>query len=214
MPLPLLPLLFLPSHLHRLLSLLSLLTSPHSKNRRPRPRREDLQDQVRSVPRRREGRRPQAGEREEKEVGLGLSFSATSIAFFLSSSSSLPLFAFFRVTCPSFSCTGRSSWMRTIEWDRWIFESTSGTGRESAGEQSHAHGGLLLSSFSFKLSLAQPLPSFLSPFSLSHSLFPRHSENKHATLQGPNLGGLFGRQSGTIDGFSYSKANKEKAVKW
>ena len=33
-------------------------------------------------------------------------------------------------------------------------------------------------------------------------------------LQGPNLGGLFGRQSGTMDGFSYSKANKEKAVHW
>lgn len=34
------------------------------------------------------------------------------------------------------------------------------------------------------------------------------------TLQGPNLGGLFGRQSGTTEGFSYSKANKEKAVHW
>mmetsp|Transcript_3783 Transcript_3783/g.10891 ORF Transcript_3783/g.10891 Transcript_3783/m.10891 type:complete len:113 (+) Transcript_3783:142-480(+) len=32
--------------------------------------------------------------------------------------------------------------------------------------------------------------------------------------QGPNLGGLFGRQSGTMEGFSYSKANKEKAVHW
>ena len=33
-------------------------------------------------------------------------------------------------------------------------------------------------------------------------------------MQGPNLGGLFGRQSGTAEGFSYSKANKEKAVHW
>ncbi|WIA32371.1 hypothetical protein OEZ86_003203 [Tetradesmus obliquus] len=32
--------------------------------------------------------------------------------------------------------------------------------------------------------------------------------------QGPNLGGLFGRQSGTAAGFAYSKANKEKAVIW
>ena len=32
--------------------------------------------------------------------------------------------------------------------------------------------------------------------------------------QGPNLGGLFGRTSGTTEGFSYSKANKEKAVVW
>jgi len=32
--------------------------------------------------------------------------------------------------------------------------------------------------------------------------------------QGPNLGGLFGRQSGQAAGFAYSKANKEKAVIW
>ena len=32
--------------------------------------------------------------------------------------------------------------------------------------------------------------------------------------QGPNLGGLFGRTSGTADGFSYSKANKDKGVHW
>eukprot|EP00967_Tisochrysis_lutea_P089042 scaffold126630_cov23-Tisochrysis_lutea.AAC.1 len=31
---------------------------------------------------------------------------------------------------------------------------------------------------------------------------------------GPNLGGLFGRVSGTTPGFSYSKANKEKGVTW
>ena len=41
-----------------------------------------------------------------------------------------------------------------------------------------------------------------------------HSPPLAHTPQGPNLGGLFGRQSGTIDGFSYSKANKEKAVQW
>lgn len=33
-------------------------------------------------------------------------------------------------------------------------------------------------------------------------------------LQGPNLGGLFGRTSGTASGFAYSKANKEMAVTW
>ncbi|KAG2453559.1 hypothetical protein CHLRE_12g522600v5 [Chlamydomonas reinhardtii] len=32
--------------------------------------------------------------------------------------------------------------------------------------------------------------------------------------QGPNLGGLFGRVSGTAAGFAYSKANKEAAVTW
>ncbi|KAJ6884573.1 cytochrome c [Populus alba x Populus x berolinensis] len=32
--------------------------------------------------------------------------------------------------------------------------------------------------------------------------------------QGPNLNGLFGRQSGTTTGYSYSAANKNKAVTW
>ncbi|CAI5995011.1 unnamed protein product [Closterium sp. NIES-64] len=32
--------------------------------------------------------------------------------------------------------------------------------------------------------------------------------------QGPNLAGLFGRQSGTIEGYSYSNANKNAAVLW
>lgn len=33
-------------------------------------------------------------------------------------------------------------------------------------------------------------------------------------MQGPNLSGLFGRTSGTTEGFAYSKANKEKGVVW
>ncbi|KAH9611664.1 hypothetical protein KSS87_018624 [Heliosperma pusillum] len=32
--------------------------------------------------------------------------------------------------------------------------------------------------------------------------------------QGPNLNGLFGRQSGTTHGYSYSAGNKNKAVVW
>lgn len=32
--------------------------------------------------------------------------------------------------------------------------------------------------------------------------------------QGPNLYGLFGRQSGKADGYSYSKANMESGVTW
>ncbi|XP_028075902.1 cytochrome c-like [Camellia sinensis] len=32
--------------------------------------------------------------------------------------------------------------------------------------------------------------------------------------QGPNLHGLFGRQSGTAPGYSYSNANKNMAVIW
>ncbi|KAF5832238.1 cytochrome c [Dunaliella salina] len=39
-------------------------------------------------------------------------------------------------------------------------------------------------------------------------------EKGAAHMQGPNLGGLFGRVSGTTAGFSYSKANKEKSVTW
>jgi len=31
---------------------------------------------------------------------------------------------------------------------------------------------------------------------------------------GPNLHGLFGRQSGQVEGFSYTDANKNKAVHW
>jgi cytochrome c2 len=33
-------------------------------------------------------------------------------------------------------------------------------------------------------------------------------------LAGPNLHGLFGRTSGTTAGYTYSKANKDKAVEW
>ncbi|XP_059289610.1 cytochrome c-like [Lycium ferocissimum] len=32
--------------------------------------------------------------------------------------------------------------------------------------------------------------------------------------QGPNLNGLFGKQSGTTAGYSYSAANKNMAVNW
>jgi cytochrome c len=32
--------------------------------------------------------------------------------------------------------------------------------------------------------------------------------------QGPNLNGLFGRQSGTGEGFSYTKANSESGITW
>ena len=32
--------------------------------------------------------------------------------------------------------------------------------------------------------------------------------------QGPNLGGLFGRKTGQAEGFSYSKANKDKGITW
>ncbi|KJX96356.1 cytochrome c like protein [Zymoseptoria brevis] len=31
---------------------------------------------------------------------------------------------------------------------------------------------------------------------------------------GPNLHGLFGRQTGQVEGFSYTDANKQKAITW
>lgn len=33
-------------------------------------------------------------------------------------------------------------------------------------------------------------------------------------VQGPCLGGIFGRTSGTVAGFSYSAANKDAAISW
>jgi len=33
-------------------------------------------------------------------------------------------------------------------------------------------------------------------------------------MTGPTLHGLFGRQSGQVDGFDYSRANKESGITW
>jgi len=35
-----------------------------------------------------------------------------------------------------------------------------------------------------------------------------------ASKTGPNLHGLFGRKSGTVDGYQYTDANKQKGVMW
>ena len=42
----------------------------------------------------------------------------------------------------------------------------------------------------------------------------RRTRVRGRIAQGPNLGGLFGRVSGTTEGFSYSAANKNKGVTW
>lgn len=35
-----------------------------------------------------------------------------------------------------------------------------------------------------------------------------------ASKTGPNLYGLFGRTSGTVEGYSYTQANRDKGVVW
>lgn len=54
-------------------------------------------------------------------------------------------------------------------------------------------------------------PSLSTPLPLP--LLPSHMPSL-TWLQGPNLGGLFGRKTGQAEGYSYSKANKEKAIVW
>ncbi|XP_022855744.1 cytochrome c-like [Olea europaea var. sylvestris] len=51
---------------------------------------------------------------------------------------------------------------------------------------------------------------FSLPFVLSNLLRVPHASES----PGPNLSGLFGRQSGTTPGYSYSAANKNMAVTW
>lgn len=38
----------------------------------------------------------------------------------------------------------------------------------------------------------------------------------HSLMQGigPNLHGLFGRKTGSVDGFAYSDSNKQKGITW
>ena len=49
---------------------------------------------------------------------------------------------------------------------------------------------------------------------IRQSAFLTHPALPVSAPQGPNLGGIFGRQSGQAEGFSYSKANKESGITW
>ena len=61
--------------------------------------------------------------------------------------------------------------------------------------------------------------SHFAALTLSHYFSARSSHVSPITQgaghkQGPNLHGLFGRVSGTTEGFSYSTANKNAAITW
>ncbi|KAF2293931.1 hypothetical protein GH714_005762 [Hevea brasiliensis] len=47
-----------------------------------------------------------------------------------------------------------------------------------------------------------------------HTVEKGAATNKVCYIYGPNLNGLFGRQSGTTAGYSYSAGNKNMAVIW
>ena len=52
------------------------------------------------------------------------------------------------------------------------------------------------------------------------NLFKTRCQQCHTLLEsegnkiGPNLHGLFGRHTGSVEGFAYTDANKQKAIEW
>lgn len=75
---------------------------------------------------------------------------------------------------------------------------TQETQQESPSLQSHVTGDSKKGANLFKTRCAQ-----------CHSV--KESEGNKI---GPNLHGLFGRKTGSVDGFSYTDANKQKGITW
>ena len=148
---------------------------------------QDLQDQVPAVPRRGEGRRPQAGAQCGQQHGAGDWHSPWD----WHDAALIPVPVPHRASPPWGGQPSEGHLHPHGNWRR----AAAGGGRRALGSgadsRPHSHRGA-------DRPLA-PLPAPATP---------------RARAQGPNLGGLFGRQSGQAEGFSYSKANKEKAVLW
>lgn len=70
------------------------------------------------------------------------------------------------------------------------------------------------------ISKAQPLTGMIGDSKKGANLFKTRCAQCHNLKEGegnkigPNLHGLFGRQTGQVEGFSYSDANKQKGITW
>lgn len=71
---------------------------------------------------------------------------------------------------------------------------------------------LLLASSSTTIAMAQDIDAGQKSFNKCRACHQIGEDAKN--LVGPKLNGLFGRHSGSIEGFSYSDANKKSGITW